>query len=827
MSRISIEEQLRSGKMLYFDGGTGSILQENGLQPGELPERWNLSHADFIRGLHENYYKAGANIIKTDTFGLNCLKFAEDELKQIVNAALANANAAREAIENSDHTFAKAPHYIALDIGPTGKLLKPLGDLAFEDAVDVFKSILKPAATCGGFDLVLIETMNDVYEAKAAVLAAKETTDVPIFVTTVYDENAKLLTGADPETCVALFEGLGVTAVGLNCSLGPKQMAPIVPRLVAASSIPVIVNPNAGLPRSENGKTVYDVDPDDFAECMAEIAKAGANIIGGCCGTTPAHIARMVELTKDIPAVYPEPKNLTVITSYTHAVYFKDRPILIGERINPTGKKRFKQALRDHDIDYILQEGLTQQDNHADVLDVNVGLPEIDEPSLICDVITELQGVLDLPLQIDTTDPIALERGLRLYNGKALINSVNGKQEVMDTVFPLVKKYGGVVVALLIDEDGIPETCEGRLKIAEKLYAEAEKYGLKKSDLLIDSLCMSVASDDVAGRETLKTVDAITRNYHGKTILGVSNISFGLPHREIVTAAFFQMAMQAGLSAAIINPNSIDIQKAYACHCMLSGFDEKCLDYITFATENEDRLTAGTAPATAGAAASAGVAKPGAASDTLEYFITKGLAEPAAEKTKAMIGEGVDPMVIINDHLINALNIVGKKFEEKTLFLPQLLMSAGACSAAFDVIKTHMINSGTQQQKKCKIILATVKGDIHDIGKNIVKTLLENYGFDVIDLGKDVPPETVVESCIEHHAPLVGLSALMTTTVPSMEATIKLLREKAPWAKAVVGGAVLTQEYADMIGADKYCKDAMETVGYATEVHEAWIKENS
>ena len=825
MSQISITEQLKSGKMLYFDGGTGSILQENGLQPGELPERWNLSHADFIRGLHENYYKAGANIVKTNTFGLNCLKFSEDELTQIVNAALDNANAAREKVEASDHAFANAPHYIALDIGPTGKLLKPLGDLAFEDAVDVFKSILKPATAHGGFDLVLIETMNDVYEAKAAMLAAKETTDVPIFITTVYDESAKLLTGADPETCVALFEGLGAAAVGLNCSLGPRQMAPIVPRLVAAASIPVIVNPNAGLPRSENGKTVYDVDPDDFAECMVEIAKSGANIIGGCCGTTPAHIARMVEMTKDIPSVYPEPKNLTVITSYTHPVYFKERPVLIGERINPTGKKRFKQALRDHDLDYIMQEGLTQQENHAHVLDVNVGLPEIDEPSLLCDVVTELQGVLDLPLQIDTTDPVALERALRLYNGKALINSVNGKQEIMDTVFPIVKKYGGVVVALLLDEGGIPETCEERLKIAEKLYAEAAKYGLKKSDLLIDSLAMSVASDDVAGRETLKTVAAITERYHGKTILGVSNISFGLPHREIVTAAFFQMAMQAGLSAAIINPNSIDIQKAYACHCMLSGCDPKCMDYITFATENEDRLTAGPATTTSGTGASS-KAGSGMANDTIEFFITKGLAEPAAEKTKAMLNEGIDPMVIINDHLINALNYVGKRFEEKTLFLPQLLMSAGACSCAFDVIKTYMINSGKQQQKKCKVILATVKGDIHDIGKNIVKTLLENYGFDVIDLGKDVPPETVVESCIEHHAPLVGLSALMTTTVPSMAETIKQLREKAPWAKAVVGGAVLTQEYADQIGADKYCKDAMETVGYATEVHEAWIKEN-
>ena len=826
MTQISILDQMKSGKMLYFDGGTGSILQENGLQPGELPERWNLSHADFIQSLHENYYKAGANIVKTDTFGLNCLKFSEDELTQIVNAALDNANAARETVEASGHAFAGAPHYIALDIGPTGKLLKPLGDLAFEDAVDVFKSILKPAAVHGGFDLVLIETMNDVYEAKAAVLAAKEITDVPIFITTVYDENAKLLTGADPETCVALFEGLGVAAVGLNCSLGPRQMAPIVPRLVAAASIPVIVNPNAGLPRSENGKTVYDVDPDDFADCMVEIAKSGANIIGGCYGTTPAHIARMVERTKDIPSVYPEPKNLTVITSYTHPVYFKDRPVLIGERINPTGKKRFKQALRDHDIDYILQEGLTQQENHAHVLDVNVGLPEIDEPSLICDVITELQGVLDLPLQIDTTDPVALERGLRLYNGKALINSVNGKREVMDTVFPLVKKYGGVVVALLLDEGGIPETCEGRLKIAEKIYAEAAKYGLSPSDILIDALCMSVASDDVAGRETLKAVDAITRRYHGKTILGVSNISFGLPHREIVTAAFFQMAMQAGLSAAIINPNSIDIQKAYASHCMLSGLDPKCMDYITFATENEERLTAGPAVAASGVSSSAKTNR-GMANDTLEFFITKGLGEPAAEKTKAMLNEGVDPMVIINDHLINALNYVGKRFEEKTLFLPQLLMSASACSCAFDVIKTYMINSGKQQQKKCKVILATVKGDIHDIGKNIVKTLLENYGFDVIDLGKDVPPETVVESCIEHHAPLVGLSALMTTTVPSMAETIKLLREKAPWAKAVVGGAVLTQEYADQIGADKYCKDAMETVGYATEIHEAWSTNHS
>lgn len=815
---------LHTNQPLFFDGGTGSVLQSQGLYGGELPELWNLTHPEQIRGLHTAYFQSGCNIIKTNTFGANLLKIEEATLEQVVNAAMQLAKEARDEVEASDSPYASAPHLIALDIGPTGKLLAPLGDLPFEDAVFLFQKTISLAVTTGIPDLILIETMNDLYEAKAAIVAAKECCDLPIFVTTVYDETAKLLTGANPAACIALFEGMGVTALGMNCSLGPAQMRSILPELAAHSSVPIIVNPNAGLPRTIDGATVYDVDALAFSEYMKEMVLAGAKIVGGCCGTTPAHISAMVHACKDLIAPYPEAKQETVISSFTHAVAFQKRPILIGERINPTGKKRFQQALRDHNIDYILQEGLKQQDNGADVLDVNVGLPEIDEPQLMVDVLTSLQSVIDLPLQIDTTDPIAMEKALRCYNGKALINSVNGTEQSMHTVFPLVKKYGGVVVALTLDEDGIPTTCEGRLKIAEKIYAVAESYGIGKHEILIDTLAMSVASDDTAARETLRCVKAVTEQLGGKTILGVSNISFGLPKREFVTSAFFTMAMQAGLSAAIMNPNSLEMQKAYRCFCMLSGLDNQCMDYITFMNTQGAALETSGSPTNPVSSASGGTTTSGnsaaSAQDPLYYAIVHGLSEQAVSITTERLQQlDANPMDLINQSLIPALDDVGKRFEAKTLYLPQLLMSAGATGAAFDIIKTHLAASGTEQEKKCKVIIATVQGDIHDIGKNIVKVLLENYAFDVIDLGKDVAPQLIVDTCIAHHAPLVALSALMTTTVPAMAETIALLRQQAPWAKVMVGGAVMTQEYADMIGADSYSKDAMGAVAYAGQVH--------
>ena len=780
----------------YFDGGMGTMLQERGLAPGELPELWNISHRDVIIDIHRQYYASGCNILKANTFGANRLKFPN--LEEIITAAIDNAKEARSEFDGD--------RYIAYDIGSLGKMLKPLGDLDFEDAVSLFADGIKIAAKCG-VDLILIETMNDSYETKAAVLAAKENSDLPIFVTCVYDENAKLMTGADPAAMVAMLEGLGVDAVGMNCSLGPEQMVKIVPKIVSEASIPVIVNPNAGLPKSVNGKTVYDVDAEIFSNIMVDIVNEGATIIGGCCGTTPEFIRKTVQKTKDLPFKLPEKKNHTVVSSYTHAVKIGHVPILIGERINPTGKSKFKQALRDNNLDYILNEGITQQDAGADILDVNVGLPEIDEVQMMINVVTELQAVSDLPLQLDTVDPIAMEKSMRIYNGKPLVNSVNGKPESMNAIFPLVKKYGGVVIALTIGKKGIPETAEGRYEIAKNIIEEAERYGIDRCQIVVDPLAMTISSDTTSANVTLDSIKIIEERLGVHTSLGISNISFGLPNRDFVTSTFFAIAMQNGLDCAIMNPFSFEMMKIYHCYKALKNMDENCVEYINYASDiTAQSVTTNTAKAADNSADTA---------DPLKHAIIKGLKEKAGAIAAQLVKE-VDPLVVVNEQIIPALDTVGKGFEEKTVFLPQLLMSADAAKAAFESVKAALSN--TDQPSKGTIILATVKGDIHDIGKNIVKVLLSNYGFDVIDLGKDVPPEAVRDCAVENNIKLVGLSALMTTTVPSMEETIKLLREAGLDTKVVVGGAVLTQEYADMIGADYYAKDAMETVRYAEEI---------
>ena len=809
---MSILDEMKV-RRLYCDGGMGSLLQAAGLAAGELPERWNISHPEVITDVHRKYLAAGADIMTTNTFGANRLKYDKDgELKAIVEAAIANA---RKAVEEAGRG------YVALDLGPTGKLLKPLGDLPFETAVSLYKEVVSIGAAAGA-DLVLIETMSDSYELKAAVLAAKEAginpetgARLPIFATVIYDEKGKLLTGGNVESTVALLEGLGVDVLGVNCGLGPEQMKGIVKDILEVSSTPILVNPNAGLPRSENGKTVYDVDPKDFAAVMEEIVRMGAVITGGCCGTTPDHIHAMVELTKDIPVQMPEKKHRTVISSYSQAVVFDKKTIIIGERINPTGKSKFKQALRDHNLEYILREGVTQQDNGADVLDVNVGLPEIDEPSMMEDVVKELQAVIDLPLQLDTSSAEAMERGLRVYNGKPLIN---GKKEVMEQIFPLVAKYGGVVVGLCLDEDGIPETAEGRIAVGKKIIDTAAAYGIGPEDIILDGLCMTVSSDSQGAIVTLETLRKIRDELGGKSVLGVSNISFGLPQREIINGAFFTMAMESGLSAAIINPNSEAMMRAYYSFNALMNLDPQCSEYISIYSGQTAGLgqTIGKGGNGAGGSGAAGNGGAGSAG-SLGNAIERGLKEVAVESVTALLKEK-EALDVINEEIIPALDHVGKGFEKGTVFLPQLLMSAEAAKAAFEVIKNAMAGSGETQEKKGTIILATVKGDIHDIGKNIVKVLLENYSYDVIDLGKDVPPETVVEEAVSRHVPLVGLSALMTTTVPSMEETIKQLRESAPWVKVMVGGAVLTQEYADTIGADAYCKDAMASVHYAETV---------
>jgi len=800
---MNIRERLGK-ELLFLDGGMGTLLQAEGLAPGELPETWNIEHPEKVEAIHRRYYEAGSDVVLANTFGANVCKFHDDRytVEEVIRAGIANAKRAGEQIGKET--------YVALDMGPTGKLLKPMGDLDFDDAYEAFAEAVRYGEKYGA-DLIHIETMSDTYEVKAAILAAKENSSLPVFVTMIFDERGKLLTGGDVPSVVAMLEGLRVDALGLNCGLGPKQMLPILNDLRRYTSLPIIVKPNAGLPKQKNGETYYDVEPDEFARIMQEVVKEGACVIGGCCGTTPEHIKKLVEECKDLSLREIEKKHDTIVSSYGQAVILDDMPRIIGERINPTGKKKFKEALKNEDMDYILKEAITQQDKGAHILDVNVGLPDIDEVAMMEKVVKELQSVTSLPLQIDTVDGKAMERAMRIYNGKPMINSVNGKQVSMDEVFPLIRKYGGVVVGLTIDEEGIPKDAEGRVRVAGKIINEAAKYGIDKKDIVIDVLTMTISSEKDGAKVTLEALKRVREEFGVRTVLGVSNISFGLPRRPIVNSYFYAMAMQNGLTAGIINPSSEDMMKAYRSYNALMGFDENCTNYISTYAGTTETVTVQESQA---AAAAGNAPKAAGVEMTLKYAIERGLKEEAHHITRDLIGTR-EPLDIIQEELIPALNVVGEGFEKGTVFLPQLLMSADAAKIAFAVIKDVLASSGQEEEKKEKIILATVKGDIHDIGKNIVKVLLENYGFDVIDLGKDVPPEAIVEKAVEENVTLVGLSALMTTTVVSMEETIKLLREKKPDCKVMVGGAVLNQDYADMIGADFYGKDAMQSVHYA------------
>lgn len=782
-------------ELLFFDGGMGTLLQKEGLQPGELPEVWNIEHCEAVQKIHKAYFDAGSDIVLTNTFGANAIKFHNDKytLKEIVEKAIDNVRRAAEAANKDEY-------YVALDMGPTGKLLKPMGDLSFEDAYNAYKEVMIYGEAAGA-DLIHIETMSDTYEVKAAVLAAKENTSLPVFVTLIFDEKGKLLTGGDVPSVVAMLEGLRVNAIGMNCGLGPEQMLPILEELLKYCSLPIIIKPNAGLPKQRDGQTYYDVLPDMFAEAMEKIVEKGACVIGGCCGTTPEHIAAMVDKCRGMEIIKPTFKEATLVSSYGKAVLIGDKPIIIGERINPTGKKRFKQALKDHDLDYILKEGVTQEEKGAHILDVNVGLPDIDEVALMQEIVRELQSVTNLPLQIDTVDAKAMEAAMRIYNGKPMINSVNGKQESMDSVFPLVAKYGGVVVGLTLDENGIPETTDGRVAIAQKIVDEAAKYGIQKKDIVIDVLTLTISSEPDGAKVTLEALKRVREELGVNTVLGVSNISFGLPNRAVINSNFYTMAMQNGLSAAIINPSSEDMMRSYDSFCALMGYDLNCAEYIDKYKKVEDTKVLSSEKSHM----------------NLKMMIQKGLKEDAVSATRELLAEK-EPLDIINQFLIPALDEVGKGFENGTVFLPQLLMSAEAAKKAFSVLKENMVQSSAEISEKKKVILATVKGDIHDIGKNIVKVLLENYGFEVIDLGKDVLPEIIVEKALEDDVKLVGLSALMTTTVVSMEETIKLLNVKKPDCKVMVGGAVLNQEYADMIHADFYGKDAMQSVYYAQKI---------
>jgi len=802
----------RLGKeRLIFDGAMGTMLQADGLGAGELPELWNITNSETVVNIHKAYIKAGCHLIKTNTFGANRLKLEGSgfTVEQVVSAAVANA---RKAVEAGNVC-------IALDIGPTGKLLAPFGDLDFEDAISVFAEIVA-AGTRAGAELILIETMSDCYEIKAAMLAAKENSDLPVLVTFTPDSSGRLLTGADILTAVCLIEGLGADALGFNCGLGPGQMRSLLPELIKYTGIPVIVNPNAGVPEQINGKTVFRVTPEEFAADMADIA-ACAHVTGGCCGTTPEHIAAMAASCKGIPLAPVVPKSYTAVSSYCKTVLLGEKTVIIGERINPTGKPRLKKALLENDMEYLYREGIEQTENGAAILDVNVGLPGIGETALLAKAVTGLQSVTGAVLQIDTANAAAAERALRLYNGKPLLNSVSGKRESLEAILPLVKKYGAVVVALTLDDDGIPETAQGRIRIAEKVIAEAAHYGINKKDIIVDTLTMTVSTNRDNAKITLEAMEFVRRKLGLHTVLGVSNVSFGLPEREKINAVFFSLAQRSGLSAGIVNPMNAALMDAFFAYGALSGEDENCSDYVKRFSARETSLhnaqissptllvtPASLPPPTSLAAPTAQI--------NLHDAIINGLREQAGKTVSEMVAN-TPPLEIINKHLIPALDKVGKDFEDRKIFLPQLLMSAESARTAFETIKSYMTKQGKTEEKRGKIVLVTVKGDIHDIGKNILKILLENYNFHVIDLGKNVEPALVAETVLNENVRLAGLSALMTTTVVYMEETIRLLKEKAPHCRVMVGGAVLTGEYAARIGADFYSKDAMGGVRFADE----------
>ena len=782
---MKITEYIKNNTVI-LDGGMGTLLQDSGLKAGELPEEWNITHPEVVRGIHRGYLDAGSNVISTNTFGANSLKFSADQLDLIISAAVDNA---RRAIDESK---GDQPKWVALDVGPTGRMLKPIGDLDFDDAVEIFAETVRLGVK-HGVDLIFIETMADSYETKAALLAAKENSDLPVFVSNAYGEDGKLMTGADPRAMIALLEGMGADAIGVNCSLGPRALYPIVEEYLKYSSLPVILKPNAGLPRSEKGKTVYDLSSSDFASQVARLVNRGVRAVGGCCGTTPEYICALCDLVKDTTPLPLEKKNITLVSSYTHAHEIGECPTLIGERINPTGKPKFREAVKSGNIDYILREAIGQQDRGAHILDVNLGIPGIDEATVLTDALCRIQEICDLPLQIDTADPVAMERALRRYNGKAMINSVNGKEQSMKDIFPLAKKYGGAVVCLTLDESGIPDTAEGRFNVAKKIYDEALRHGIEPKDLIFDPLAMAVSADKNAARETLLAVKYIKERLGCHTSLGISNVSFGLPSRDLINANFFTLALSNGLSAAIINPYSDEIMMAYQSYLALSGEEGGILSYISSVTESADKDQL------------VGV-------DSLKDSIVKGLRDRTAQLIKEELDHRA-PIDILNEDVIPALDTVGKGYEEKKIYLPGLLMSAEAAGVAFEAIK-EVMPKGDGVTKR-RIVLATVKGDIHDIGKNIVKMLLENYGFDVTDLGKDVSPEKIADAVVSLDAELLGLSALMTTTLPAMEETVRLVRKIAPKCKIMVGGAVLNEVYAKDIGADFYGKDAMEAVRFA------------
>ncbi|NFA04057.1 homocysteine methyltransferase [Clostridium botulinum] len=785
---MNIKDYIKEN-ILIFDGAMGTMLQKLGLKISDLPEELNILEPEKIINIHRKYIEAGAKVITTNTFGANEIKLKQSEfsLESIIDKAIGNV---KKAGENKEIL-------IALDIGPIGQLLEPMGTLKFEEAYEIFKRQIVQGQKSGA-DIILIETMTDLYEAKAAILAAKENTNLPVFCTMTFEKNKRTFTGCTPLSMVLTLEGLGVDALGVNCSLGPNELGDIVDEIIKYSSIPIMVQPNAGLPTVKEGKTIYNIKPKEFAAFQRSIVKKGVRIVGGCCGTTDEFIREIVYSLKDVEIKNLKENNICGVCSSTKAVLI-DGVKIIGERINPTGKKLFKEALRNNDIDYILKEAIAQVESGADILDVNVGLPEIDEEETMKKVIREIQSIIDTPLQIDSNNPKVIEKALRVYNGKAIVNSVNGEEEVLDSVLPLIKKYGAAVVALTLDDKGIPKKAEERLKIAEKIVNKALEYGIRREDIFIDCLVLTASAQQGDVGETLKAVALVKEKLKVKTILGVSNISFGLPNRELINKTFLAMSLQSGLDLPILNPNNKEMINIINAYRVLNNEDKGAANYIERYTNEISNSKEVKIPKN---------------NLTLKEIVIKGIKEESYSKTKELI-KNRDELLIINEELIPALDEVGEKYEKGIIFLPQLIQSAETVKKAFTVIKEKLREDNSPKINKGKILMATVKGDIHDIGKNIVKVILENYGFDIIDLGKDVEAEKIVEEVKKNNIKLVGLSALMTTTVNSMKETIKILKERGMDCKVFVGGAVLNKEYAEMINADYYAKDAKEAVDIA------------
>ncbi|MCL2323377.1 MAG: homocysteine S-methyltransferase family protein [Oscillospiraceae bacterium] len=784
-------KDLINKKILFFDGAMGTMLQENGLLAGELPESFNIERSEIVKNIHLEYLKSGCDIITTNTFGANSLKLKHGKysVDSVVESAI---KCAKDAILD----YGEEDRFIAFDLGPLGQMMEPMGLVSFEEAYTLYSEQVILAEKYG-VDLFLIETTSDLYEAKAAILACKEHSDKPIFCTLTFGDDDKTLLGADTLTVVTALEAFGVDVLGLNCSLGPKEMKPLIEEVLRYSSTPVMVQPNAGLPRIDHGKTVFDISPEEFSEHIIEMVEKGVSICGGCCGTTPDHIRATVHKCKDM---IPKPRRVesfTALTSFNQTVIIGKNKRIIGERINPTGKKKLKEALINDDLDYILKEAFLQKDAGAHILDVNVGLPEIDEKKVMVKVVKEIQGFLNLPLQIDSARSDVLEAAVRIYNGKPLINSVNGKEESMKAIFPIAKKYGAAVLGLTLDENGIPKKAEDRFKIAQKIINKAAAYGIDKKDILIDALCLSASSNQEEVMETIKAIKMV-KTLGVCTVLGLSNVSFGLPKRESLNSVFLSIALNAGLDAPILNPLNEDIIDAFMAYRVLADEDIGSTEYIKKFKGQANQIMSHEL------------------NTDLKSLLISGLRKDAVLKTKELL-KNKQPLDIINEDIIPALNFVGDRFEKKELFLPELILSAEATKDCFNVLKEVLRSENIEKSSK-KIILATVKGDIHDIGKNIVKILLENYGYEIIDLGKDVPIDTIVESALKDDIKLVGLSALMTTTVLNMEETIRELKKNCN-CKIMVGGAVLNEKYAKMIDADFYGKDALDAVKIAQKVY--------